>query len=260
VTYCPLCNSAVTYDRRIEGKETTFGTSGRLYASSLVMYDRATESLWTHFDGRAVVGVLTGTQLDPIPSPLLAWADFKSAYPDGQVLSRDTGFDRNYGQNPYFGYDNPETSPFLFRGDVDDRARAKQRVVGVTVGDVSTAYSLDAISAGAGKATNGTVGDVDVVVFWVAGQATALEGADTADGRDVGSVSVFDRVVRGESLTFTSTNDGFIDEQTGSVWDLSGRAISGDLDGEQLTQIPHLDTFWFAWSTCRPGTELVTEN
>jgi hypothetical protein len=260
VTYCPLCNSAVTYDRRIEGKETTFGTSGRLYASSLVMYDRATESLWTHFDGRAVVGVLTGTQLDPIPSPLLSWADFKSAYPDGQVLSRDTGFDRNYGQNPYFGYDNPETSPFLFRGDVDDRARAKQRVVGVTVGDVSTAYSLDAISAGAGKATNGTVGDVDVVVFWVAGQATALEGADTADGRDVGSVSVFDRVVRGESLTFTSTNDGFIDEQTGSVWDLSGRAISGDLDGEQLTQIPHLDTFWFAWSTFRPGTELVTEN
>jgi hypothetical protein len=104
------------------------------------------------------------------------------------------------------------------------------------------------------------VGDVDVVVFWVAGQATALEGADTADGRDVGSVSVFDRVVRGESLTFTSTNDGFIDEQTGSVWDLSGRAISGDLDGEQLTQIPHLDTFWFAWSTFRPGTELVTEN
>ncbi|MFA9401417.1 MAG: DUF3179 domain-containing (seleno)protein, partial [Acidobacteriota bacterium] len=82
VTYCPLCNSAVSYRREVNGVETTFGTSGSLFASALVMYDRLTESLWTHFDGRAVVGVLAGTQLEPIASPLMTWEDFVSAYPD----------------------------------------------------------------------------------------------------------------------------------------------------------------------------------
>ena len=101
VTYCPLCNSAVTYRREIQGVETTFGTSGRLFASALVMYDRATESLWTHFDGRAVVGVLTGEQLESIASPLISWGDFRSAYPTGQVLDwNQTGFNRDYGRNP----------------------------------------------------------------------------------------------------------------------------------------------------------------
>ena len=81
VTYCPLCNSAVSYRREVRGVETTFGTSGSLFASALVMYDRATESLWTHFDGRAVVGVLAGDQLEAIPSPLLAWEDFRTHVP-----------------------------------------------------------------------------------------------------------------------------------------------------------------------------------
>jgi hypothetical protein len=257
VTYCPLCNSAVTYERTIGGTETTFGTSGSLYASALVMYDRATESLWTHLDGRAIAGTLAGTELEAIPSPLLSWADFKAAYPDGQVLSRDTGFNRNYGQNPYFGYDNPDTEPFLFLGTPDERARAKQRVVGVSVGDASTAYTLEAVSGGSAKATSHLVGDSDIVIFWKAGQNSALEGADTSDGRDVGSVAVFLPTVDGQTLTFTAESDTFTDTETESVWDITGRAISGELEGSRLEQIPHLDTFWFAWSTYRPGTALV---
>lgn len=257
VTYCPLCNSAVTYERTVEGIETTFGTSGSLYASALVMYDRATESLWTHLDGRAIAGELAGTQLQAIPSPLLSWADFKAAYPEGTVLSRETGFNRNYGQNPYFGYDDPDTEPFLFLGTPDDRARAKQRVVGVTVGDASTGFALEAVSGGEATATTATVGGTDIVIFWKAGQNTALEGADTADGRDVGSVAVFDPNLDGRLLTFEAQDDGFIDAETGSTWDITGRATAGELEGARLQQIPHLDTFWFAWSTYRPGTELV---
>lgn len=141
VTYCPLCNSAVAYERTINDVPVTFGTSGELYASALVMYDRATESLWTHFDGRAIAGVLTGHRLDPVPSPLLAWSEFKAAYPDGQVLSRDTGFVRQYGRNPYFGYDDPDTRPFFLRGDVDERATVKQRVVGVELDGDAVAAS-----------------------------------------------------------------------------------------------------------------------
>jgi hypothetical protein len=189
VTYCPLCNSAVTFERTVDGTETTFGTSGSLYASALVMYDRATESLWTHLDGRAIAGTLAGTQLEAIPSPLLSWADFKAAYPDGQVLSRETGFNRNYGQNPYFGYDNPDTEPFLFLGTPDDRARAKQRVVGVEVQGASTGFALEAVSGGEARATMATVGETDIAIFWKSGQNSALEGADTSDGRDVGSVA-----------------------------------------------------------------------
>lgn len=256
VTYCPLCNSAVSYHRTVRGVETTFGTSGSLYASALVMYDRATESLWTHFDGRAVAGVLTGDQLEPISSPLLSWADFKTAYPEGRVLSRDTGFQRNYGQNPYFGYDNPNTSPALFRGSADERAKAKQRVVGVSLDDADAAFTLDAISGGAAQVTPATVGGTDIVIFWKAGQTTALEGADTSDGRDVGSVGVFVPEVDDRRLTFAAEGGEFVDAETGTTWGINGRAVSGELAGARLEQIPHLDTFWFAWSTYRPGTSL----
>jgi hypothetical protein len=258
VTYCPLCNSAVSYKREVRGETTTFGTSGRLFASALVMYDRATESLWTHFDGRAVVGALTGDRLDPISSPLLGWSDFKASFPNAMVLDRNaTGHSRPYGQNPYAGYDNPESQPFLFRGTVDDRAAAKQRVVGVAVDSAARAWSLDALSKGSATATNDEVGETPVVVFWKAGQASALESEQVNAGRDVGSAAVFSPVVDGDRLTFRVDGDVFVDEQTGSRWDITGTAIEGELSGTSLEQIHHLDTFWFAWSTYQPETDLV---
>lgn len=258
VTYCPLCNSAVTYVRQIRGVETTFGTSGRLFASALVMYDRATESLWTHFDGKAVVGVLTGEQLEAVPAPLVAWSDFREANPDGMVLDRDaTGFSRDYGRNPYFGYDDPETDPFLFRGTPDDRARTKQRVVGIELNDEARAWTLESIGGGAGKATAVDVGEQSLVILWEAGQATALEDNSIDGGRDVGSVGVFIPEADGQSLTFTATENGFTDAETGSTWNILGQAVDGPLAGTTLERVPHLDTFWFAWSTYRPGTDIT---
>jgi hypothetical protein len=258
VTYCPLCNSAVSYRREIRGVETTFGTSGRLFSSALVMYDRATETLWTHFDGKAVVGLLAGEELEAIPSPLMSWSDFAAVYPTGKVLDPTaTGFNRDYGRNPYAGYDNEESEPFLFTGVVDPRAAAKLRVVGIEIEDEARAFALSALSDGLAKATNTSVGDVDVAIFWKAGQATALDSSAVADGRDVGSVSVFDPVVTGRTLTFAAAGERFVDEQTGTVWNLAGEALEGELVGTQLDRIVHLDTFWFAWATYRPGTELV---
>lgn len=258
VTYCPLCNSAVTYRREIRGIPTTFGTSGRLFASALVMYDRATESLWTHFDGKAVVGLLAGEELEAIPSPLMAWEDFAATYPTGRVLDPTaTGFNREYGRNPYVGYDDEGSEPFLFRGIVDPRATSKLRVVGVEVGDDSTAFSLEAISGGLAQATNTAVGSTEIAIFWKAGQATALEASGIGGGRDVGSVAVFLPSVDGRKLTFSATGDAFVDAETGSTWNLAGAAVDGELVGAQLEQINHLDTFWFAWATYQPGTELV---
>lgn len=258
VTYCPLCNSAVSYVREINGVETTFGTSGRLFASALVMYDRATESLWTHYDGRAVVGVLTGTQLEPVPSPLLSWGDFRENYPTGQVLDwTRTGHDRDYGRNPYVGYDDPTTTPLLFLGTVDDRAVAKQRVVGVAVDDAAAAFTLESVAGGEAKATNAEVGGTPVAILWKAGQSSALDTGDQSTGRDVGSVGVFDPVLDGELLTFTAVGDGFVDDPTGSTWTITGEAIDGPLAGSRLTRLDHLDTFWFAWATYRPSTILI---
>ena len=258
ITYCPLCNSAVSYIREIDGVETTFGTSGLLFASALIMYDRATESLWTHFDGRAVVGVLAGAQLESIPSPLLAWGDFRENHPTGQVLDWNaTGFNRDYGRNPYVGYDDPDTNPFLFFGTVDDRARAKQRVVGIAVDGAATAFSLDHISGGEAKATNATVGERPVVIFWKAGQSSALDTQDVFTGKDVGSVGVFDPVVDGELLTFNVVGDRFVDEATSSTWTITGEAVDGPLAETVLERLDHLDTFWFAWSTYQPETVLV---
>ncbi len=260
VTYCPLCNSAVTYVRVINGVETTFGTSGRLFASALVMYDRATESLWTHYDGRAVVGLLTGAQLEAIASPLLSWGDFRENHPTGQVLDwTQTGHNRDYGRNPYYGYDDPATQPFLFRGTVDDRAVAKQRVVGVAVDGAATAFALEGISGGEARATNATVGGRPIVIFWKAGQSSALDTQDQATGKDVGSVGVFDLVIDGDLLTFTAQGGVFVDDQTSSAWSITGEAVDGPLAGSQLERLEHLDTFWFAWATYQPDTVLVEQ-
>jgi hypothetical protein len=260
VTFCPLCNSAVSYRREINGVETTFGTSGSLYASALVMYDRLTESLWTHFDGRAVVGVLAGTQLEVIASPLVAWEDFAASYPSGKVLDwTQTGFDRDYGRNPYVGYDNADAQPFLFRGVVDDRERAMQRVVGISTGGVSVAYSTSVLAAGERSATSATVGDVELLILWKAGQSSALDASTVDGGDDVGAVGVFVPDLDGQALTVVVRDGAFVDEETGSTWSITGAATDGPLEGGQLERVEHLDTFWFAWSTYRPNTTLIDE-
>jgi len=106
VTFCPLCYSAVAFDRRIEGSEYSFGVSGMLRNSDMIMYDRETESLWQQLFGEAIVGDLTGARLMPLPAQIISFRQFSAAYPNGRVLSRDTGYDRPYGRNPYVGYDD----------------------------------------------------------------------------------------------------------------------------------------------------------
>ncbi|NNE13139.1 MAG: DUF3179 domain-containing protein, partial [Ilumatobacter sp.] len=119
VSYCPLCNSAVAYDRRLGDRILDFGTSGLLYNSALVMYDRQTQTLWSHFTGQGIIGELTGEELVTYPLATVAWSTWRDTNPDGLVLSRDTGFSRDYGRNPYPGYDRVDGVPFLFQGEVD---------------------------------------------------------------------------------------------------------------------------------------------
>ncbi len=257
VSYCPLCNSALAYNRDLGDRVVTFGTSGRLFNSSLVMYDRETESLWTHFNGTAVVGTLHGTRLELLPMQTTSWASFLQANPDGLVLTRETGHDRRYGQNPYSGYDDVTTSPFLFDGDSDPRLPAKERIVGIRRNDDSAAIVLESLSSVGVLATEV---DGDLLSVWhLPGTATALEGSSVAGGRDIGAVGVYLPVIDGQVLTFDRTDDGvFVDAETGSSWNIQGLALDGPLAGEQLQPVEHIDTFWFALAAFEPDTRVVT--
>ena len=254
VTFCPLCNSALTFDRRIEGEVYEFGTSGLLRHSDLVMYDRTTESLWQQFTGEAIVGTLVGEQLDFIASSIVSFEDFREAFPDGVVLSRDTGFSRSYGENPYVGYDRADQNPFLFRGPLDERLPAMARVVTVSTEEGDAAYPYSVLEEA--LVVHDQIGDQALVVFWSAGTSSALDARVIAEGADVGATGVFAPFVDGEQLTFSVEDGTVVDDQTGSVWNILGQATEGPLAGEQLAAIPHGDHFWFSWAAFRPETKI----
>jgi hypothetical protein len=140
VTFCPLCNTALVFDRRVDGRLLDFGTTGKLRNSDLVMYDRQTESWWQQFGGRALVGEYAGTRLERIPARMVAWREFATQHPHALVLSRETGYDRSYGANPYAGYDDVDSPPiFAVPNEDDKRLPPKERVVFIERGDDAVA-------------------------------------------------------------------------------------------------------------------------
>jgi hypothetical protein len=257
VTFCPLCYTAIAYDRRLEpgGTVYDFGTTGNLRHSDLVMWDRQTESWWQQFSGDAIVGELTGAHLTFLPAQIVSWEAFKAAYPDGDVLSRETGFDRPYGTNPYPGYDDVESRPFLFDGETDSRLPAMERVVGVVLGGQAVAYPFPEVQRA--RAIADQVGDEEVVVLWAPGANSAVDAQAVAEGRDIGQAGVFQREADGRLLTFSpGPDDHFTDAESGSTWDVTGAAIAGPLAGARLTPIPHSVIFWFAWAAFQPEGRL----
>ncbi len=258
VTYCPLCNSAVAFERTLGSRILDFGTSGLLYRSALVMYDRQTESLWSHFTGEAIAGALTGSELDTHAVATVSWRQFRSAYPDGLVLTRDTGVARDYGTNPYPGYDRVGTAPFLFRGETDGRLEAKARIVGIERNGDAVAVRLDELRRRG--VVEVVVDGLPIVVFHVPGTASALDTASIASGVDIGTTGVFVARVRGADTTFRTGADGFVDAATSTTWDALGRPVGPAASAApvpQLERVAHVDTFWFAWAAFRPATRIV---
>lgn len=254
VTFCPLCNSAIAFDRRLDGEALEFGVSGNLRNSDLVMYDRQTQTWWQQFTGEGIVGEHAGRQLEHLPSLLISFADFREAHPEGKVLSRETGYTRNYGVNPYIGYDTFGGTPFLFGGKLDDRLPPVERVIAVSAGGVDAAFPLSALQEM--SVVNYALGDRDIAVFFKTGTASALDAAVIADARDVGSAAAFDAELDGRRLTFSAADGAIRDAETGSVWSISGKAVEGELAGASLTPLAHGNHFWFAWAAFKPDTLL----
>ena len=183
VTYCPLCNAAIVFDARVAGKPHTFGTTGKLRNSDLVMYDRETESWWQQFTGEAIVGKMNGTMLRSLPARLESFAEFKQRHPEGRLLVPKDASVRAYGRNPYEGYDTT-TIPFLYRGPMPSGINAMARVVVVRDAGAANAVTLDLVRR------HKRIEWGEYVLTWRDGQVSALDRSTIADGRTVGLVVV----------------------------------------------------------------------
>ncbi len=255
VTFCPLCNTAIAFDRRVDGQTLRFGTTGNLRRSDLVMWsDDPGETWWQQITGEALVGDLVGHQLTMLPSEIVSFADFKTAYSSGQVLSRDTGNPRGYGNNPYVGYDNINSSPFLYSGPNDGRLPPMERVATVELNGETVAYPFSRLIHS--PVVNDVLAGTPLVVFHQGGTLSALDGAVIAASHDVGAAAAFNRGVDDKVLTFSLRGVQFIDDQTNSTWDMLGRAIAGPLVGNRLRPLISANHFWFAWAVFRPETRI----
>jgi len=182
VTFCPLCNSALVFDRRLDGQVLEFGVSGNLRNSDMVMFDRQTDSWWQQFTGEGIVGDMTGKQLTQVVSWMESLGEFRARNPDGEVMAEPTNHNRMYGANPYTGYDT-SGNPFLYRGenppfDIEPLSRV------VRVGN--RAWPLERLQNAE------TITEAGVRIVWKAGMATALGARRIADAKDVGSIRVYD--------------------------------------------------------------------
>ncbi|MEM8925376.1 MAG: DUF3179 domain-containing protein [Actinomycetota bacterium] len=256
VTYCPLCNTAISFDGRVDGRPLRFGVSGLLRNSDLVMWDNSTLTLWQQLTGEAIVGELAGTQLELISTSIVSYGQVRQDFPEALSLARDTGFSIDYGANSYVGYSSSAT-PFLFDGDPDPRYPALSRVVGVTVDGTEKAYPFETlVEVGA---VNDEVAGVPVAVLWGGDTADALDGQVIADSAAIGTGIAFDRRVDDQLLTFSPTDDGrFVDDETSTTWTLLGRGVDGPLAGTSLTPLTHRNEFWFAWAAFFPEGEVFS--
>ncbi len=254
VTYCPLCNSGLVFDRVVDAVMLDFGTSGRLYKSDLLMYDRQSHSLWAQMEGRAIVGERVGTRLRRVPANTIAYGDWKAIFPRGKVLSRETGHTRLYGRNPYDAYDRPDSLPFLLNGAPDRRRPPKERVVGVVLGGAARAYPWPALEKQG--VVHDTLGGQSLVIFYRPGALSALDDRRMDQSRPIGATAVFSPMARGRALTFEVVPEGFRDRQTDTVWNLLGHAVRGPLTSAHLKPVPHVDAFWFAWAAFNPSTSI----
>ena len=241
VTYCPLCFTNQVFNRSLDdGQEVVeFGTSGKLYNSNLVMYDRTSKSLWSQAMAEGIVGKYAGTKLERVPFDVAYWKEWKQLYPDSKILSRDTGSNRPYGVDPYGDYYT--NSDVLFPiSNRDDRLGLKEIVVGFENKGQYKAYKLQEIE------------DNKVINDQVNGKSITLFSSYPF------MIRAYDPIAQGQTLEFTYNpkSKNFLDEQTGSEWNFEGKAISGQMKGKQLTRLPFDEGFWFEWVAFHPKTEI----
>ena len=243
ITYCPLCRSGVVFDRRLSGRALTFGNTSALYDNDMVMYDHQTNSYWWHIAGRAIVGELSGAEMDPLPSSMTVWEEWLDRHPGTLILSTDTGFDRPYDRDPFTGYRdlvNMERRPFpdAEASLYDDRLDDGEEVLGVVLDGVARAYPLRRLGD---AVVNDELAGIPLVMM------SRVEGPTGV---------VFHRRLEERTLSFVLEHGSIRDLETGSTWGLDGRAVDGPLAGQRLTPLPARSSFWFAFVASFPDTDV----
>ncbi|MEN8126954.1 MAG: DUF3179 domain-containing (seleno)protein, partial [Planctomycetota bacterium] len=210
------------------------------------------------FEGKGLVGEYAGKHLTKIPAQIISFAQFQKAYPAGTVLSKETGHRRPYGRNPYSGYDDIQKKPFMYHDSKDNRLPPMEKVIAVTIDDKSKAYPYSITQKK--NVIHDTIGKTAIVVFHDRqGAVSALDKRQIAASKRAGSTGVFSTVLDGDTLTFQWTKKGFVDEQTQSTWNITGKAIDGKLKSKQLKRLVHGDYFAFAWLVFKPETQIYSE-
>ena len=256
VTFCPLCNASIVFDREVDGEVLDFGTTGRLRNSDLIMYDRQTESWWQQFTGTGIIGDYSEVKLTQLPSQLMAYGTFKQSYPEGSVLSRDTGVSRPYGQNPYKGYDRIDSYPFLFRGDLDPRLPPMERVLSIPDGEHTLLVPMSSLQGN--PVINLKAANDPAVILATTEANSALDKTVIASSRMIPSAAAFLARVAGQDLTFEFVDGEVRDVQTASTWNAVGKAVNGKLIGEVLEPIDKGVHFAFAWLAFDPDARIYS--
>jgi hypothetical protein len=244
VTYCVLCGSAVTFERRVGGEPATFGVSGKLWRADLVMYDDRSETLWSQLLATAINGPRTGDQLALLPTTLTTWGEWRETNPDTRVLLPPPAsgaipkYDRSFDYfSPAYSYG--EEDQLIGNDSFDGGLHPKTLVVGVTSGDTTRVYPFPVVAERG--VIDDRVGDRPVVV------ATSPDG----------SLVAYDRRVDGETLAFETDGEEFL-TAGGSRWRrTTGRAVDGPHEGDRLRPVNDLPPmFWYGWSKFNEDTDV----
>ncbi len=236
LSYCPLTGSAMLWKSFMEPGNETFGTSGVLYNSNLIMYDRATESYWSQMLEQAILG----SEVTRIPDRLqvveTTWGTWQAMYPETLLLTEETGFSRDYDAYPYGTFREDNSLLFPVNNANDARLHRKERVLGINVGPNSKVYPIKFFSNNV-EVINDTVGNMQVV-------------AAGSSGLNFGVV--FNRALEDCTvLEFEAVQDNLpvvMRDNEGNEWDVFGTAVSGARTGQRLQKTNSYIAYWYAWT------------
>lgn len=251
ITHCPLCKSARVYRREVNGEKISLQANGELYNNNHLLSDDSTDGLWLQGTGVGISGENIGLQLEEYPYEIMSWSAFKEAYPSGSALSTETGYTRDYTSHPYGSYDKTELI-FFPVSNIDSRMPSKWDVTGLNLDGVQLAFA-DSIMLTIGVA-NETVLDQGIVAFYDFEEkmsrvfrSSVFEAPDQTSDNLVETKLTFSYAI--DTLEIT-------DDQTESVWNTNGKAVSGELKGRQLERLSTDQSFWMCWSSQYPETEI----
>ncbi len=188
ISYCPLCNSGMVFSAQDKDLRFTFGVSGLLYNSDVLLYDRQTQSLWSQILGKSISGPLKGIKLNLLPSSHTTWRQWRQQYPDSQVLSTNTGFRINYKKSPYMDY--ARSSDLMFKVEHKNRAyRNKELVLGLTLGNRHKAYPFTELSKQGLDSFSDNFAGKNLRIKWLQKDKTAMVFDD--NGNELATVLAY---------------------------------------------------------------------